>query len=104
MTRKFENTHGTYSISDLPGNSEVGVSHDVEIFPEFRNLGNGQIQHQERLTQLTLMNYVAVVATVRGDNKKEQHILIKNGWHRAWTFLNKEGDPVQLWVRSLLPS
>jgi RimJ/RimL family protein N-acetyltransferase len=92
---------GEFTLSDLPGNLEVGVSHGTFIHPESRGKGIGQKQHAERLAAATQIGYLALICTVNATNLAEKHILTKNGWKSAWTFKNKDGDLVELFVRQL---
>lgn len=89
---------GEYTLSDLPGDMDVAVSHGVCLRPEYRGKGLGQLQHAERLERIYSGGYMAAICTVRSENLIEKHILRKNKWKPVWTFTNKDGDLVELWA------
>lgn len=97
-----ERNIGFYFISNFPGNNELAVTHNVYIDPLYRGKGAGQKQHLERLAKIQEMGYVAAVCTVNAGNVVEKHILVKNGWKLVWTFISKDGEPVDVFARQQL--
>lgn len=69
------------SISELPGNKSVGVSHGVLLHDVFRGKGIGGAIHAARLRMLKEYGvYNSLVCTVNEGNEAELKILRKNGW------------------------
>lgn len=96
-TFKVETSHGRFSLSFLPGNRRILVSHDTQVNETYRNHGIGR-------KWLTLKSLLAkecgcnlLMATVRNDNKPEVHLLRTSGWKRI---LNRKTQ-VSLWVKTL---
>ena len=93
---------GSYQISDLPGCSQVAVSHSAYIVPTARGLGFGKKAHKARLAKLRELGYDAAICTVHDGNEAQRKILVNNGWTRVFGFNNVKNDHfVSLWVINL---
>src|SRR5271167_3732753 len=86
-----------FSLTLMPGNRRVLISHRVFIAPECRGRGLGK--------QLLLLREVVakeagcnlILATVRDTNSTEVHLLETRGWKRY----NQRDTGVSLWGKEL---
>lgn len=97
-----DDIHGGWSMSPLPGNGEVLVSHGAYVAPEARGKGLGQKLHKARLDVAKSAGASYILATVEMDNAPEIHILEKNGWKRLdWFKSTCTGHIVYLYGREI---
>lgn len=89
---------GSYSLSFLPGNRRVLISHYVKMDSGERGKGFGQryMKIREQIAREAGANLM--LATVRNDNAIEIHLLKKFGWRR---FTNRRSTGVSLWGKLL---
>jgi GNAT superfamily N-acetyltransferase len=96
-TFTYHMTVGKFSLSFMPGNRRILISHDTFVEPKFRGLGYGRawLKLKEELAREAGINLL--LATVRNENKIEVHLLRTNGWKRI---LNRK-TKVSLWSKTL---
>jgi GNAT superfamily N-acetyltransferase len=92
----YENGY-RFSLSFMPGNRRILISHDTHVDPEKRDQGLGKkmLGFKEVLAKDAGVNLL--LATVRNDNHIEIHLLEKAGWTRL---LNRKTG-VSLWGKEL---
>lgn len=96
---RFANAVGTCQIDDLPGCSQIAVSHSVFVLPHLRRQGHGTNNHALRLERMKNLNYDAAVCTVASGNAIEKSHLTKFGWKFLYSFKSsKTGSVVELWI------
>ena len=95
---KVRAPHGAYSLSFMPGNRRILISHYVAVDPEMRGKGFGKryLQQREEIAKEAGVNLL--LATVRNDNEAEVHLLRTNGWRRM---INRRSTGVSLWGKLL---
>ena len=83
-----ENRFGVISeIDSLPGCSQIGVVHGVWLEESKRGYGCGQKAQKSRLRDMKdYFQYDAAMCTVELSNKRNIHILEKNGWKFQFSF------------------
>lgn len=77
-----------FSLTSLPGNEEVFVSHNSYVVPELRANGFGQAMHKEKLELMSNYGGRYALATVDDENQIQKHIMEKNGWKILDSFLS----------------
>lgn len=76
-------------LDNLPGCSQVGVSHGSFVQPSERGKGVGSMAHQARLRMAEgQLGYDCLLCTVDMKNTAELAIIAKNGWRRATVFMS----------------
>lgn len=87
-----------FSLSFMPGNRRVLISHKVFIQPACRNKGIGKklLAMREELSREAGINLL--LATVKNDNEVEIHLLKKARWDRL---INRLGTKTSLWGKKL---
>lgn len=91
-----------YSLSPFPGCCGIVVSHNAYVWNEVNGFGLGQWFLKQRQTLMKVLGYSCAIATVTSDNSAEKHILTKNGWTFAHSFVNsRTGNTVEIWVKNL---
>lgn len=99
---RYSAAFGTWQLDDLPGCSQVCVSHSAFVLPEKRNKGHGTEYHQQRLEQIRDLKYDYAVATVDALNVRQVKILKEAGWSELNTFTSsKTGHTVILFGRHM---
>lgn len=99
---RYSGTYGSWQLDDLPGCSQVCVSHSAFILPDKRGGDLGNNYHRVRLIQIKEQKYDAVIATVDERNERQIKILTKFGWTKLRVFKsNKTGHDVGLWFRDV---
>jgi hypothetical protein len=99
---RFANQYGTCQIDDLPGCSQVAVSHSVFVLPKYRNMGKGYENSVLRNTRMREMLYDAAICTVDETNEREIKCLLSENWHKVHVFLSsKTGHTVGIWVKDI---
>lgn len=104
MTHDFKDEHGGYSLTPLPGNCELVLSHDTWIKHDKQGQGFGQKQHLERLKKAQELGAAFLICTVSKANHVEKHILAKNGWRALAEFEGISGNgtaDTQIWGRPI---
>lgn len=86
-------------ITSLPGNGEVQVCHDVNVWPPFNGKGLGNHFLQRRDSAYTKLGIGMVLVTARTDNPIEIHLLEKNFYVRATTFKSLWDTPCILYYK-----
>lgn len=89
-------------LDNLPGCSQVGVSHGAFVQPSERGKGVGQMAHTARLRMAEeSLSYDCLICTVNMDNKAELAILAKNDWRRATVFTSSNsGHKIGLFYKN----
>jgi GNAT superfamily N-acetyltransferase len=95
----YSTFEGRFSMSVLPGNRRVLVSHGtyVNFFSRDSGVGRKFLQVKEEIARsagITLM-----LATVCNDNAPEIHLLETEGWKR---FTNRKDTWCSLWAKELV--
>lgn len=72
----------SFTLSLLPGNANVLISHSVWVTYHMWGKGIGSLLHTVRLNAAKAVGADAIVCTVRHDNKRELAILAKNNWDK----------------------
>lgn len=78
-----------YSLTPLPGNNDILVSHGAWVNTHLRGKGLGQQLHQERIEYAKNHGQTYMLATVDADNKAQVHIMQKNGWKELDSFVSE---------------
>lgn len=89
---RFGDANGSYSISDMPGNPQVAISHNTFIFKPLRGKGLGDYQHKQRLAHIKALGYDMVICTVLESNKAQHKILSNNKWVWVMSFRSSRSD------------
>lgn len=92
---------GEFELTPLPGNSKMCVSHGLKIYEEFRGKGHGKRAQQERLILAKSLGFKVMMATVLGNNSRQDKILTGAGWKRVTFYEKPDAEHVTLWVRNL---
>jgi ribosomal protein S18 acetylase RimI-like enzyme len=101
MTR-YANENGFCELNPFPGCNQIVISNHAFVYPEKRGKGHGTQNHLLRVERATNLGYDLILCTVREDNRKEKHILNKEGWQFLTCFLNSEtGHEIELWSKRL---
>lgn len=98
---RFSNEYGTCQIDDLPGCSQVAVSHSVFILPKFRKKGLGSYNSKLRMERIENLKYNVAICTVDDSNGVEIATLNRQGWRKVWTFeSSKTKHFVGVWMKN----
>ena len=87
-----------FSLSFMPGNRRTLISHDVFVEPEHRGKGLGRRWLEERERIARECGATLLLATVRCENKIENHLLKSHGWKR---FTSRRDTKTALWGKRL---
>ena len=99
---RFSGKYGTWQLDDLPGCSQVCVSHSAFVLPDKRREGFGTAYHQERLRQIADLKYDCAIATVADGNEYQKRILTEARWTCVHKFKSrKTGHYVGIWVKDI---
>lgn len=79
-------TIGAYSLDNLPGCTQVCVSHDLFFMTKHRGKGNGKRCHSDRLDAIKELGYDYALCTVDSSNAAQVRILVAAGWQRLDSF------------------
>lgn len=91
-----------YELSDLPGCSQIAVSHSMFMRPEHRNKGHGAEELAAREQMAKTLGYDCILATVDATNEPELKLLRRAGWHILTSFKSqKTGHNVHLLSKQL---
>jgi RimJ/RimL family protein N-acetyltransferase len=102
---RYATPNGSYQLSELPGCSQVVVSHGAWVLPHLRNKGIGSSEHEARLAKMQEMNFDVGLCTVDAANVPQIAILKKYHWQCVFEFpSSKTGNTVQIWVNSVQAS
>lgn len=97
---RYSSVSGTWELDNLPGCTQVCVSHSAFVLPELRGTGHGKADHEERLEQISELKYNYALATTDSRNERQNNILIKNGWRELDRFMSsKTQHNVIIWGR-----
>lgn len=92
----------SFSLTELPGCTQVCVSHGCFVQLGKRGKGVGQREHKARLAEMRRLGYDSAICTVRKDNATERHILHKFGWREVDSFTStKNGGTILLCFKDL---
>lgn len=69
-----------FSVTELPGNARVLISHGVEVGLHFRSLGLGEALCRWRMELAQRAGYESIACTVNGQNDIEHALLNKCKW------------------------
>lgn len=95
-------SNGSYSISFLPGSTQVGVSHDVFLKEEFRGTGQSLPFAEERLKTAERLCLDLLICTCVETNFPQVKTLVKMGWMKVTVFTSsKTGNKVGLWTKHI---
>lgn len=94
----FKHTYGYGEADELGGTSGILFIHNVSVNLDRRGLGLGSLYHMERLTWAKNNGYKYVMCTVEIYNDRQQAIMKKFGWKRAFKFA---GLGMQLFIKEL---
>ncbi|TXH41957.1 MAG: hypothetical protein E6Q97_36520 [Desulfurellales bacterium] len=95
-------TIGAYSLDNLPGCSQVCVSHDLFFESEHRGKGNGKRRHTDRLDAIKELGYDYALCTVDLKNAAQIRILTEAGWQCLAGFISsKTGNHVRIYGRRI---
>ena len=95
---RYGTLHGSFQLTDLPGCSQVCVSHGA--FVRERGKGHGSIDHKQHLKLAKQLGYNYILCTVEVSNDVQRLILRKNRWRFITEFYsNKTQHYVELWGR-----
>ncbi len=83
---------GHYQLDPFPGCSKIGISHGLEIYPQFRNKGYGKKAHAERLAEAKRLGYEVLLCTINSANVAQVKILKHYGWRITREFWNPKTD------------
>jgi RimJ/RimL family protein N-acetyltransferase len=90
------------SIDDLPGCTQVAVSHGVYVPKDKRGQGLGfgaQLKRQKMC--FDELGYDMMLCTVDSENRPQQKILLNTGWKwLTWFKSRKTGHIVDLYART----
>ena len=93
---------GSYQLDDLPGCTQVVVSHAVSIRKPFRGSGNGKRAHLDRLDAIGEYGYDYAIWTVEDNNEAQKMKLADTGWHLLDQFdSTKTGNTVNIYGRRI---
>lgn len=93
---------GHFDLDPFPGCHFVGISHALEIKPEYRNKGYGTQAHKDRLDIARSLGYQILLCTIRSTNKAQVKILRKYGWKIVKEFSNiRANRSVTLYYKDL---
>jgi predicted acetyltransferase len=91
-----------YELTNLPGCSQVVVSHDLFIRPSERRKGKSHAAMQKRLAHMRELGYNYVICTVNAANEAEIKALGGSGWKLLDMFFSSKTEhTVQLWGKVL---
>ena len=91
-----------FGLDMLDGCCGVVVSHHVQVYPSFQGKGLGQLLLQIRQEAILQAGYTMMIATSIADNKRENHILQKNGFKPMHQFVNaRTNNTVTMWQKNL---
>lgn len=101
---RYQDDKGLWSgqLEDLPGCSQIGVSHSVFVHKDFRGKRIGGRNHKLHLQRAEGLGYNSLICTVDANNEFEIEILKSNGWTKLEEFeSSKTGHTVGLWFKKL---
>ncbi len=91
-----------YELTNLPGSSQVVVSHDLFIAPESRRKGLSYEAGYHRVSHMKQLGYDYAICTVNAANEPELKQLTANGWMLLDQFFSSKTEhTVQLWGKAL---
>ena len=99
---RYSDEFGCWQLDDLPGCSQICVSHSAFVLPDARSKGYGDKYHKQRLQQMKDLHYECAIATVREGNVHQEMILNNNGWDKIHSITSKKtGNKVGIWIRNI---
>ena len=98
---KIQKLVAGFTLECFPNCRSVVVSTRVYVEPDFRGQHIGSELNKLRIRAMSLAGFERLLATVREDNKKEEHILKGNGWKLLSIFDSPNEGQVGLWERVL---
>lgn len=99
---RYKSDEGTWQLDDLPGCSQVCVSHSAFVLPHLQGKGHGTKDHEFRLIQMKELLYDVALATVNLNNKRQVHIMERNGWKLVHTFASsKTQNSVGIYIKDI---
>ncbi len=84
-----EKNISSFKLYEMPHCCAFMISCNVEISPNFRNLGIGTILNLLRIEIGKHLGYTAILCTDIEQNKYQRKILKKNGWKDIYELVNK---------------
>src|SRR6266850_4093526 len=88
-----------FSLTFMPGNRRVLISHGVEVFFAFRGMGLGTEMCKVREQLARKAGVTLLLATVRDDNSAELRVLERCEWKRL---THNEANNCSLWGKQIL--
>jgi len=93
---------GTFEMTPMPGCPRVGISHGLEIFPEFRGKGLSKRTQEVRDAFAKQSGFVVLISTTRCGNTPQEHRQEGNAAKVVASFYNNSTKhDVKLYVRHL---
>lgn len=97
--------NGSYSLSPLPGSTQVAVSHDVFLKKEFRGLGLSVPFAKERFKTAEELCFDLLICTCVETNIPQIKTLVKMGWVKVTVFTSSKTDnEVGVWIKHIKES
>ncbi len=91
-----------FQLDDLPGCSQVAVSHSMFINPKFRGQHRSYRHGEYRIGMMKALGYDYAICTVDSNNVAEIKQLTKNGWSFIVCFTSKKtGHVVRIYGKNL---
>lgn len=99
-----------FSLSELPGDGDVLVSHSASVHEYYRRRGIGRLLNAYRIEAAHKAGVSAILATVRADNEGERKILFEQGWtpNGGYTYAYADAagfvpdrHRVEFWIKEL---
>jgi len=93
----------SFSLSALPGNGDVLISHYAYADIRVRGKGLGNLLCAERIAAAKAAHASAMICTVREENEIERRVLFTNGFRPMGNFKSSymDGHRVEFWLREL---
>jgi L-amino acid N-acyltransferase YncA len=83
---RFSDENGFYEIDNLPGCTQVAVSHNSVIYEEQRGKGHGTKANELRIEKAKFLGYDYILCTVDASNEAQLRILKNNEWNELDSF------------------
>jgi hypothetical protein len=91
-----------YQLDDLPGCSQVAVSHSMFLHPNCRGQGYSYTAGFDRIRKMKELGYDYAICTVDSSNVAEIKQLNNSGWFSIGIFDSKKtGHVVRIYGKSL---
>ena len=96
--KRFPSIHGSYSIDQMPAQSQLALCHSFFVPVTLRGNGFGHRLKTAQMKTLVDQRYDYAICTVDSGNLAQKSVLASAGWQHIADFPNsKTGGRTEIW-------